>query len=59
MLVDAYKTCIDQLQGSVDGCSVFEASRDEDKAWHCQPKGEVVAEVRRHTHSLRATYTAE
>lgn len=45
MLVDAYNTCINQLPGTVDGCSVFEASRDEDKAWDCQSKGEVVAEV--------------
>lgn len=45
MLVDAYNTCIDQLQGTVDGCSVFEASRDQDKAYHCQSTGQVVAEV--------------
>jgi hypothetical protein len=45
MLVDAYDQCYDKLQGSVDGCSVFEASRDQAKADACLAQGEVVAEV--------------
>jgi len=45
MLVDAYEQCTDMLKGTVDGCPVFEASRDEDKAYHCYAKGEVASEV--------------
>lgn len=49
MLVDAYDKCAraGKLRGSVDGCEVFEASRDQDKAFHCEAKGQTVAEVSR------------
>ncbi len=48
MLVDAYNTCGNGgtgLPGTVDGCSVFEASRDQDKAYACVAAGDVIAEV--------------
>jgi hypothetical protein len=45
MLVDAYDRCKDKLMGTVDGCSVFEASRDEDMAYNCRAQGQVIAEV--------------
>lgn len=45
MLVGAYKQCYNQLPGVVDGCAVFEASRDEEKAKSCRSTGEVVTEV--------------
>lgn len=48
MLVDAYKQCYDQLPGTVDGCAVFEASRDKAKADSCRSTGDVVTEVRNH-----------
>jgi hypothetical protein len=54
MLVDAYKTCGNAtnpvtndplLYGAVDGCSVFEASRNKTLADNCFAAGQVVAEV--------------
>ena len=46
MLVNAYKECYNQLPGTVDGCAVFEASRDKAKADNCRSTGDVVNEVR-------------
>lgn len=45
MLVDAYEQCPNMLQGTVDGCPVFEKSRDQAKADACFAKGEVASEV--------------
>lgn len=43
MLVDAHSQC--NLNGAPEGCSIFEASRDVDKAYACTSTGEVINEV--------------
>ena len=45
MLVKAHEECTDILRGNVTGCSIFEASIDEDKAFNCFAQGEVATEV--------------
>ena len=47
LLVQAYQTCggNNLLQGTVDGCSVFEASRDQAAADGCVANGQLVGEV--------------
>ncbi|KAK1926900.1 hypothetical protein DB88DRAFT_536906 [Papiliotrema laurentii] len=42
MLVEANEKC--RLPGTVDGCSIFEASRDEKKANDCRTEGSIVNE---------------
>jgi len=46
MLVDAYEQCPDALKGNFDDCPILNASKDEDKAYHCYAQGQVVTEVR-------------
>lgn len=43
MLVEANEKCT--MSGTADGCSVFEASRDEKKRDGCVSEGTVVDEV--------------
>lgn len=58
MLADAYKECYDTLTGTLDGCSVFEASRDKVKADACVSTGDVVTEVH-YLLVLRTRFTYE
>jgi hypothetical protein len=54
MLVEANEKC--RLPGTVDGCSIFEASRDEKKANDCRTEGSIVNEVRRFTFPIVFSY---
>jgi hypothetical protein len=47
MLVDAVNSDECRLDGTPDGCPIFEKSRDEKKSGDCVAQGQLVNEVRR------------